>query len=153
MKDTMAGDLKDELKAEAEAIKIYEELMAAKQKEIDAATKAIEEKLQRLGEVSVQIVELKNDLEDTQEALGEDVKFLEDLKKNCELKKKEWAIRVKTRADELLALQDVIKLLSDDDALELFKKTLPSASAASFVQVEVTSGEVLRRALATIQDF
>merc|ERR1719181_527990 len=112
MKDTMAGDLKDSIKAEEEAIRIYEELMAAKEKEIEAATKAIEEKLQRLGEVSVRIVEFKNDLEDTQEALGEDVKFLEDLKKNCELKKKEWAIRVKTRADELLALQDVIKLLS-----------------------------------------
>merc|ERR1719174_3030133 len=31
--------------------------------------------------------------------------------------------------EELLALQDVIKMLSDDDALELFKKTLPSSAS------------------------
>merc|ERR1719409_1754857 len=118
----MAGDLADTIKAEEEAIKVYEELMAAKEAEIAAATKAIEEKLARLGEVSVQIVTLKNDLEDTQEALAEDTKFLADLAKNCELKKKEWAIIQKTRAEELLALADTIKMLNDDDALELFGK-------------------------------
>merc|ERR1711953_672526 len=48
-------------------------------------------------------------------------------------KKKEWAVIVKTRAEELAALADTIKILNDDDALELFKKTLPSAS--SFVQL------------------
>merc|ERR1719473_1782906 len=137
--------------AEEEAIQIYEELMAAKEAEIAAATKAIEEKLTRLGEVSVQIVTLKNDLEDTQEALAEDTKFLADLAKNCEAKKKEWAIRQKTRAEELLALADTIKMLNDDDALELFKKTLPSGAAASFVQLDVTAGEVKAQALALIQ--
>merc|ERR1719440_354426 len=129
----MAGDLKDTMAAEDQAIKDYEGLMAAKQKEIAAATKAIEEKLKRLGETSVQIVMLKNDLEDTQEALAEDSKFLADLGKNCELKKKEWAARQKMRAEELLALADTIKLLNDDDALELFKKTLPSGASASFL--------------------
>merc|ERR1719436_1008885 len=40
---------------------------------------------------------------------------------------------MKMRSEELLALADTIKILNDDDALELFKKTLPGAS--SFVQV------------------
>merc|ERR1712060_236578 len=38
-------------------------------------------------------------------------------------------------AEELVALADTIKVLNDDDALELFKKTLPSASA-SLLQIE-----------------
>merc|ERR1719160_1760080 len=151
MKDTMAGDLADTIKAEEEAIKVYEELMAAKEAEIAAATKAIEEKLARLGEVSVEIVTLKNDLEDTQEALAEDTKFLADLAKNCELKKKEWALRQKTRAEELLALADTIKMLNDDDALELFKKTLPSAGASSLLQIDVSAAQVKATALALIQ--
>merc|ERR1719265_339334 len=124
----MEGDLGEVHAQEKAAIKAFEELKAAKLAEIEAATKAIEAKLQRLGELSVEIVQMKNDLEDTQEALGEDVKFLMDLQKNCDEKKKEWAVRTKTRSEELLALADVIKLLSHDDALELFKKTLPSAS-------------------------
>merc|ERR1719409_146410 len=143
----MAGDLADTIKAEEEAIKVYEELMAAKDAEIAAATKAIEEKLARLGEVSVEIVTLKNDLEDTQEALAEDQQFLKDLAKNCELKKKEWAARQKMRAEELLALADTIKMLNDDDALELFKKTLPTPS---LMQVTATSMQVKQRALAAL---
>ena len=33
------------------------------------------------------------------------------------------------RAEELVALAKTFKALNDDDALELFKKTLPSAGA------------------------
>merc|ERR1719277_2558084 len=46
------------------------------------------------------------------------------------------------RAQEIVALADTIKILNDDDALELFKKTLPSSSA-SFVQMQ-TSASALR---------
>merc|ERR1719161_2957156 len=110
--------------------------MAAKQKEVDALTKAIEEKIKRLGEVAIEIVNLKEEIEDTSESLLEDKKFLADLEKNCATKEKEWAERCKMRQMELLVLADTIKILNDDDALELFKKTLPSAS---FLQVQVTN--------------
>merc|ERR1719399_490294 len=46
----------------------------------------------------------------------------------------------------MVALADTIKVLNDDDALELFKKTLPAASS-SFVQVEVSSSAVRHRAM------
>ena len=49
----------------------------------------------------------------------------------------EWEETVKTRADELTALAESVKVLNDDDALKLFKKTLPSA--ASFIQVGETA--------------
>merc|ERR1719146_44222 len=52
-------------------------------------------------------------------------------------------------AQELVALADTIKILNDDDALELFKKTLPGAS--SFVQMSVTSSAVRHRALSVLK--
>merc|ERR1719316_343801 len=55
---------------------------------------------------------------------------------------------MKLRGEELLALSDTIKILNDDDALELFKKTLPGAS--SFMQVKVGFAEQRRQALAVI---
>merc|ERR1719401_1445919 len=55
-----------------------------------------------------------------------------------------------TRADELLALAETIRILNDDDALELFKKTLPGASA-SLVQLEASSSAIRSRAFALIQ--
>merc|ERR1719160_1276772 len=147
--DEMAKDLAESLVQEEAAIKAYEELMAAKKEEIEALTKAIEDKLVRVGELGVQIAEMKNDLEDTQEGLAEDKKFLAELGKTCELKKKEWDEICKLRSEELLALSDTIKILNDDDALELFKKTLPSAS---FIQIDVTAGETRERALNLIKD-
>jgi len=65
-------------------------------------------------------------------------------------KKGEWDDIVKTRNEELLALADTIKVLNDDDSLELFKKTLPGASA-SFVQLKVSVSAVRARALAAIR--
>merc|ERR1719456_948232 len=50
---------------------------------------------------------------------------------------------------EMVALADTIKVLNDDDALELFKKTLPGS--ASFMQVAVTSGEMRKRALTALK--
>merc|ERR1719346_924592 len=125
MGDEMAAGLADATKAEEAAIASYEKLMAAKKKEVNALTKEIEIKLTRIGDLGVEIAEMKNDLGDTQEALVEDKKFLANLEENCEKKKKEWEVIVKTRAEELAALADTIKVLNDDDALELFKKTLP----------------------------
>jgi len=128
MKDDMMGDLADITKQEEEAKQQFVELKAAKEKEIAAATKAIEEKTKRVGELGVEIVNIDNDIEDTSEAVAENKKFLADLAKNCDTKKAEWEEATKTRNEELLAISETIKILNDDDALELFKKTLPSPS-------------------------
>merc|ERR1719359_2588250 len=136
----MEASLKEAEEAEATAIKNYEELMSAKMKEVEVATAAIEDKVKRMGDAAVELVNMAEDLDDTKKALAEDEKFLADMDTMCAAKKKEWAARQKLRQEELLALADTIKLLNDDDALELFKKTLPSAS---LLQIQVTSRDVL----------
>merc|ERR1719199_1122359 len=145
----MSASLAEATSAETAAITAFDQLMAAKTKEINALTAAIESKMTRTGELAVEIVQMKNDLGDTEEALIEDKKFLKDLEKNCKTKADEWEVIVKTRNEELLALADTIKVLNDDDALELFKKTLPGS--ASFVQVKVSSSAVRAQALATLR--
>merc|ERR1719272_2168392 len=149
MTDTMNKDLAEATAAENAAIKAFNELMAAKEKEVGALTKAIEEKMVRLGNLQVELVEMKEDLGDTGKALLEDKKFLADLAKNCKTKQGEHDANMKLRSQELLALADTIKVLNDEDALELFKKTLPSASA-SFMQLQVTAATQQQQALAVI---
>merc|ERR1740115_586710 len=136
--DEMTKDFADATADETAGIASFESLVASKKKEIDALTKAIESKTMRVGELGVKVAEADNDLEDTKEGLAEDQKFLANLDTNCELKKKEWAAYKAMQATEAVALADTIKVLNDDDALELFKKTLPAAGS-SFVQVQVTS--------------
>merc|ERR1719428_355956 len=148
MQDEMEKDIAEEGAAEASAIQSYEELMAAKKSEVESLTMAIEEKMTRVGELGVEIATMKNDLEDTQESLAEDIKFLADLQKNCAIKAKEWDAICKSRSDELIALQETIKILNDDDALELFKKTIPSAS---LLQIQETTSAVRARARAVLK--
>merc|ERR1719181_2663503 len=149
MTDTFNKDLATASSEEAAAIEAYDELMAAKEKEVNALTKAIEEKMVRLGDLQVSIVEMKEDLDDTSKALLEDKKFLADLDKNCKIKAEEHALNTKMRGEELVALADTIKVLNDDDALDLFKKTLPGAS--SFMQLQVTVADQRQQALAAIR--
>jgi chromosome segregation ATPase len=81
MYDEMVKGANDAEDAEKEAIATYEELMAAKKKEVDALSKDIEAKLERSGDLGVKIAQMKNDLGDTEEALAADKEFLANLEK------------------------------------------------------------------------
>jgi len=148
MKDTMEADLADITKTEEESKATYEGLVAAKEKEIAANSKAIEDKTKRLGETGVKIEELKENLEDTSASYEEDKKFLADLDKNCATKTAEYEVVKKTRAEETLAIAGTIKILNDDDALDLFKKALPSPS---LLQVAHRGKEVRRLAMKALR--
>jgi len=149
MLDTMTGDLNEATAAEEAAIKAFDALVAAKTKQIDALTEMIEDKTQRVGEAGVKAVEMAEDLEDTKEDLAADKKFLAELETGCATKESEWAVRCKIRSEELTALAETIKILNDDDALELFKKTLPGS--ASLIQVSVTNKEVIAHAASALK--
>ena len=112
-------------KDEATAVTGFEELSAAKAAEIASATSAIESKTKRSGEVAVEVVQTKDDLEDTLEEVKETQAFLGDLGKQCAEKKADWSERQKMRAEEVSAISEAIKVLNDDDALDLFKKAVP----------------------------
>merc|ERR1712079_462007 len=148
MLETMEKELNDITVTEEKAIKDFEALIAAKEKELNANTGAMETKIERAAEVGLEIVEMKEDLDDTSKALVEDKKFLAELEKDCGTKEGEWNERCKIRAEELLAIGDTIKILNDDDALDLFKKTLPSSS---LLQMQRTSAEVKQQALAVLR--
>merc|ERR1719240_2072086 len=136
----MEAGLAEATAQEEKAIATFQALIAAKKNEIDALQKSIEEKLVRLGDAGVEIVNMVEDLDDTKKSLEEDKAFLADLEKNCATKEAEWAARQKLRSQEILALVDTIKILNDDDALELFKKTL-SSPGASLLQLKVKGKE------------
>lgn len=148
--DSMAKTLADAIATEGGAVQTYEGMMVAKKAETAAITTALETKTEQIGELGVRLVNMKEDLDDTTSTLAEDKNFLAGLGASCSTKTAEWEERSKTRADELVALADTIKVLNDDDALELFKKTLPSASS-SFVQLAVTAAALRKQALVVVR--
>eukprot|EP00445_Apocalathium_hangoei_P007422 CAMPEP_0203863384 /NCGR_PEP_ID=MMETSP0359-20131031/14129_1 /ASSEMBLY_ACC=CAM_ASM_000338 /TAXON_ID=268821 /ORGANISM="Scrippsiella Hangoei, Strain SHTV-5" /LENGTH=730 /DNA_ID=CAMNT_0050780913 /DNA_START=75 /DNA_END=2267 /DNA_ORIENTATION=- len=152
MGDTMAAQLAEDIKTEEASIASYEALTTAKTKEVAALTATVEVKTTQIGELGVAIVQLKEDLSDTSATYSEDKKFLQELESSCATKTQEWEERSKTRAEELVALADTIKVLNDDDALDLFKKTLPG-QGASFVQLRVTAASQRAQALGMIRSM
>merc|ERR1719265_1814678 len=143
MLEELEGDLATATKDEATAASGFEELSAAKQAEIASATSAIESKTKRAGEVAVEIVQTQDDKE---AEVAETQAFVGDLQKQCTEKQAAWDERQKMRAEEISAISQAIKVLNDDDALDLFKKTVPSfaQTGLQFLQKSSKASVALR---------
>merc|ERR1719235_369434 len=147
LKDEMDKDLNGAVGDEEAAAKAFEELAAAKKDEISAASEAIESKTVRSGDLAVSVTTTADDIEDTTAEMKETEAFVANLASQCALKKKEWAARQAMRAEEVSAISEAIKVLNDDDALDLFKKTLSLSQTSKdmgFIQQKASSSNVLR---------
>merc|ERR1719375_859932 len=123
----MEASLAEAIKDEDSAVAGFGELKASKEQEQEIATKAIETKQSRAGELAVTVVQVADDIEDTTEEVADSEKFAAQLEEQCGTKEKEWAEREKLRSEEIAAISDAIGILNDDDALDVFKKAMPSA--------------------------
>ena len=65
-------------------------LVKAKLAEIKALTDLIEGKLKHIGELSLKLVIVREDLEDTKEALGDNSKLLKDIDDTCAKKRRDY---------------------------------------------------------------
>merc|ERR1719191_650050 len=128
MKDEMEKDLKEMQDEDAAAHNSFNDLKAAKQQEISINEKSVIEKEKRIGAIAVELSEGTHALEDAKEELANAQKFKANMKEQCANMAKQKAAREKARADEILAISEAIKILNDDDALEVFAKS------KSFVQ-------------------
>merc|ERR1719238_1129065 len=132
---------------EEEAQKGFEELAAAKTSEIQASSEAIESKTVRSGELAVAVTTTADDIEDTTAEMKETEAFVANLASTCATKKKEFGERQAMRAEEISAVSEAIKILNDDDALDLFKKTLSlSQTSMRFLQTSSKHAVALRAA-------
>merc|ERR1712079_623482 len=149
MDDEMTKSLGEATATEEAAIKTHEALIAAKTKEVEALTAQIEEEQTRIGDLGVEIAGMENDLEDTQQSLAEDKKFVAELAGTCEKKKKEWAEIEKVRAQDLIALalrgkkigfEKVISMI-DDMVANLKKEQLDDESKKEYCDKQLDATE------------
>jgi len=127
MKDDMEAELKEAVADEAKSVAGFGDLKGSKEKEIEMATEAIETKMARSGELAVAVVQSKDALEDAAEEKADTEKFAATLETECATKEKEMGERKALRAQEVSAISEAISILNDDDALDVFKKAMPSA--------------------------
>merc|ERR1719379_1410652 len=130
MMETMGKDLAAAQKEELTALINFNKLLAAKQAELDAQNKQKDAKEAALAQATTDTAQAQEDIESTKEALGADQTFLMELKKNCKIAAEEYAARVKIRGEELIAIGEVLKMLTSDDARDLFGRSV----GTSFLQ-------------------
>merc|ERR1719235_628007 len=141
MKTEFESNLADMQSDEKKAVTEFAELKEAKTSEISAGEEMAKEKTALLGKTKVQLAEAKEDLEDTTSAMEADQAFLVDLKERCSVSDAEWEERSKTRALEIAAVGETIKILTDDDAKDLMAGTL------AFLQLSSTRRTLSREDL------
>merc|ERR1719191_2560980 len=128
MQDEMLKDMIEAEEQEKQAALGFGQLKDAKEAEIKAAAEAITAKEKRTGDLELSLVQDKNSLDDATDENADAIKYLANLKDQCATKQKERDTRKKMRTDEIAAISEAVKILSDDDALDVFKKAVPSAS-------------------------
>merc|ERR1719161_2164123 len=134
MRDEMGRDLVAAQKEELESLIQFQHLRSAKLGEIAAGEKQKKQKETELADLTEKTAQAKQDLETTTNAVAADKKFLEDLAVSCAKVDEEFDARKKVRADELVALGETLKILTEDDARELFSKTMPKNVSPVFAQ-------------------
>jgi hypothetical protein len=133
MLETFSKDLAASQKEELLAQVAFHDMKAAKEGEIRAATNSIAEKSDELALTSERLAQAKQDLEDTKASLAADQQFLIELDKQCSTARSEYSERLKTRMAEIMAIGEAIKILTDDDAKDLFARS--EVGGGSFLQV------------------
>lgn len=129
MKSQFVKDLSKSQYTETEALIAHHTMSAAKTAEIASATEQKEEKEAKLADIIKKAADAAEDLEATKEALTTDQAILVDLDENCSKQQKEYDARTQNRNDELEALGETLKILTGDEARDLFAKTV------SFIQI------------------
>merc|ERR1719265_684768 len=142
----MKKSLEEAVSDEEKAVAGYADLKASKEKEIELASEAIETKTARAGELAVSVVTTKDALDDAAKEKEETEKFVASLKEQCGTKEKEFAELSSMRAEEVAAISEAVSILNDDDALDVFKKAIPSALIqSSFLQKAGKKTTVLQK--------
>eukprot|EP00928_Gymnodinium_smaydae_P047684 TRINITY_DN31837_c0_g1_i1.p1 TRINITY_DN31837_c0_g1~~TRINITY_DN31837_c0_g1_i1.p1 ORF type:complete len:753 (-),score=309.39 TRINITY_DN31837_c0_g1_i1:57-2234(-) len=143
MSDQFTRDLTNAHKTEMTALVQFQHLRAAKLGEIKAGEEQQAAKEAELAELKGKMAEAKKDQANLEKAKAADEEFLANLKDSCAMESEEYDKRVAVRSEEVRALGETLKILTEDDARDLFGKTM------SFVQVAASSKGELMRARAT----
>lgn len=152
LKDEMSAGLNESQTEEMARKDSYEELRSSKQAEITALEQQAEQHEDRLATTTNDLAEAKEDYHQTEEALGEDIKFLLSVEQTCKDGDKAFEERKVARTEEMKAVADTIAILASDEATEAAAGTF--GAAASFLQLSkggrsrAQAAELLRRAAA-----
>eukprot|EP00428_Durinskia_dybowskii_P005464 CAMPEP_0170294016 /NCGR_PEP_ID=MMETSP0116_2-20130129/47117_1 /TAXON_ID=400756 /ORGANISM="Durinskia baltica, Strain CSIRO CS-38" /LENGTH=778 /DNA_ID=CAMNT_0010545537 /DNA_START=75 /DNA_END=2411 /DNA_ORIENTATION=+ len=149
MLEEFEAELSTEQKEELVAQASFKELSAAKEAEIEAGKKKLDEMQAEDAGNAKALSDAKEDLGLTRDQRSADVKFLQNLKLQCNDLDAQWEKRSQTRAAETKAVAEAIAILMEDDNREVLHRSvtlLQESASAGVAAKRRSAAEVLRRA-------
>jgi len=142
MKEEFEADLSQKQKDEAKSAEDFAAMSQAKSSQISIAKEKLDAMESEHASNQKALSDAKEDLEATRKQRSVDVEFLRNLRVTCQGIDKEWQQRSETRSQELLAVSEALKMLTDDDTREHLAKTV------SFLQTDAATEAQMRQKLA-----
>mmetsp|Transcript_46931 Transcript_46931/g.125542 ORF Transcript_46931/g.125542 Transcript_46931/m.125542 type:complete len:685 (+) Transcript_46931:110-2164(+) len=139
MQEEFEGNLAQSQEGEKKAQEDFTGLKAALETEIETSSAKLDELEADFGANTKALSDAKEDLTSTREQRSEDVTFLSDLNLKCKDLDHQYQQRSKARGEEIRAVGDAVKILTEDDARTLFQKNMGTGS--TFLQIAATSKE------------
>merc|ERR1719215_2548421 len=150
MHQTFTSNLKDASDAEAKAKSDYDKLTASKDAQLTAAQEALNKMESEGGAKGMSKQESQDEVDALKTQVTNDEKFIKQTQDALTKKKASWKVRSDLRAGELAAISKAISILHNDDARDLFKKSVDSQF---FLQLGQTSQKTLvQKARAALRD-
>merc|ERR1719443_199956 len=118
---------------EQKKVDMYNNLNAGKTQQLGLVQGDIRSKSMLMSEANQKLVDSKNDLASTQDALEAAEDGLKDTTEDCETKKKDFALRTEDRQKEKAAIREAMSYLKLTAAEG--SSAAPAAAAPTFVQV------------------
>jgi len=120
MYDTFAADLEKSNADESGKQKAFEDLIAAKTKQVNDWTAEVTDKEGQKAEKSTMLSEAEELLSATQAQLKVDEDFFETARDSCKAKSDEWDERSRLRTEQLDGIEKALKILTSDEARATF---------------------------------
>jgi len=137
---------------EQNSLQQFESLKSAKDVEIASLKSESATKTERASQIGLQLVEDAGKLDDAKTALDKNLMLNEELSKECQRRHAEFDKEKQTNSEELAAISDTMKILNDEVASQLFRTTMTSGVATSFLQLKASPDQLRADALAALQN-
>jgi hypothetical protein len=144
MYETFSTDLESATQAEATANTIFEELIATKMKELKNLEAMHAKKAAAKAVAEQNLADTTQSYDDTEAQMKADVKFFDETKAACEAKAAEWRTRSDMRTEELNGIAEALKILTSDEARELFRTAIKAGDETGMVGEQSRADEARR---------
>jgi hypothetical protein len=147
--EQMTEDLSDTEKLELKQKEDSKSLLAELKTQLDEAEKMLMSKEMALANNGKALTDAKEDMANAETSLDADSKFLKQVIEMCGQMDTHFEERIKTRNLEIAAIGEALKMLTSDDARDLFTSTLGFVQLRSLKRVKSArerASDVLRKA-------